>query len=28
MKLYFSAFLLLVLTACSSGPKLDASHPS
>ncbi|KTB65195.1 N-acetylmuramoyl-L-alanine amidase, partial [Pseudomonas viridiflava ICMP 13104] len=28
MKLYFSAFLLLVLTACSSGPKLDTSHPS
>lgn len=28
MKLYLSAFLLLVLTACSSGPKLDTSHPS
>ncbi|MBX8510152.1 N-acetylmuramoyl-L-alanine amidase [Pseudomonas cichorii] len=28
MKLFFPAFLLLVLTACSSGPKLDTSHPS
>ncbi|RMO93773.1 N-acetylmuramoyl-L-alanine amidase [Pseudomonas syringae pv. philadelphi] len=28
MKLYFSAFLLLALTACSSGPTLDTSHPS
>lgn len=28
MKLYLSAFLLLALTACSSGPKLDTSHPS
>ncbi|RMM52646.1 N-acetylmuramoyl-L-alanine amidase [Pseudomonas savastanoi pv. glycinea] len=28
MKLYFSAFLLLILTACASGPRLDTSHPS
>ncbi len=28
MKLFIPAFLLLVLTACSSGPKLDTSHPS
>ncbi|MCD5992192.1 N-acetylmuramoyl-L-alanine amidase [Pseudomonas sp. CDFA 602] len=28
MKLYFSLFLLLVLTACSRGPKLDTHHPS
>jgi N-acetylmuramoyl-L-alanine amidase len=28
MKLFCSAFLLLLLTACASGPKLDTSHPS
>jgi N-acetylmuramoyl-L-alanine amidase len=28
MKLFISAFLLLLLTACASGPKLDTSHPS
>ncbi|RMP78241.1 N-acetylmuramoyl-L-alanine amidase [Pseudomonas syringae pv. actinidiae] len=28
MKLYFSAFVLLILTACASGPRLDTSHPS
>ncbi|RMN45042.1 N-acetylmuramoyl-L-alanine amidase [Pseudomonas syringae] len=28
MKLYLSAFILLALTACSSAPKLDTSHPS
>ncbi|RMT57334.1 N-acetylmuramoyl-L-alanine amidase [Pseudomonas coronafaciens pv. atropurpurea] len=28
MKLYLSALLMLILTACSSGPKLDTSHPS
>ncbi|RMU76498.1 N-acetylmuramoyl-L-alanine amidase [Pseudomonas syringae pv. aptata] len=28
MKLYFSALLMLLLTACASGPRLDTSHPS
>ncbi|MBI6578110.1 N-acetylmuramoyl-L-alanine amidase [Pseudomonas viridiflava] len=28
MKLYLAAFLLIALTACSSGPRLDTSHPS
>lgn len=28
MKLYLSALLLATLTACSSGPRFDTSHPS
>ena len=28
MKLFVPAFLMLFLAACSSGPKLDTSHPS
>jgi N-acetylmuramoyl-L-alanine amidase len=28
MKLFLSALLLVTLTACTSGPRLDTSHPS